>query len=126
MNSGGYSAGSELARALVDRHPHLGFLWKVYGAALLGQAKDALPIRQRAIQLSPDDAETHYYLGTALHDGGDVAGAMACYQRALELRPAYTAAIVDLADLLQHSGRFVEAAAGYRCALEIEPNLPEV
>jgi tetratricopeptide (TPR) repeat protein len=126
MNSGRYSAASDLARALVDRHPHLGFLWKVYGAALLRQGKDALPLLQRAIQLSPDDAETHYYLGTALQGRGDVAGAMARYQRALELRPAYTVAIVDLADLLQLSRRFVEAAAGYRRALEIEPNLPEV
>ena len=126
MNSGCYSEAGDIARALVDRHPHLGFLWKVYGAALLRQGKDALPILQRAIQLSPDDADTHYYLGTALQERGDVAGAMARYQRALELRPAYTAAIVHLADLLQHSGRFVEAAAGYRRALAIEPQLAEV
>ena len=115
-----------MARALVDRHPHLGFLWKVYGAALLRQGKDALPILQRAIQLSPDDADTHYYLGSALQERGDVAGAMARCRRALELHPTYTAAIVALADLLQHSGRFAEAAAGYRRALAIEPESAEL
>jgi tetratricopeptide (TPR) repeat protein len=125
MNRGRYSEACDLARALLDRHPDLGFLWKVYGAALLRQGKDAFPILQRAIQLSPDDADVHYHLGTALQHRGDIPGAMARYQRAIELYPAHTEAILELANALQHSGRFVEAATGYRRALEIEPQLAE-
>jgi tetratricopeptide (TPR) repeat protein len=126
MNGGRYAEAGEIAGALANHHPHLGFLWKVYGVALLRQAKDASPMLQRAIQLSPDDADAHYYLGTALHGRGDVAGAIVRFQQAIALRPAYTVAILDLADAQLHCGRFLEATAGYRRALEIEPELAEV
>jgi tetratricopeptide (TPR) repeat protein len=121
MNGGCYAQAAEMARALVSRHPQLGFLWKMYGVAVMRQDKDALPILQHAVQLSPDDADAHYYLGTAMQHCGDLSGALPRYQRAVELEPAHTAAIVALANALQYSGRFTEAAAGYRRALEIEP-----
>ena len=126
MNGGRYAQAGALARALLSRYPHVGFLWKLYGAAVLRQGEDALPILQRAVQLLPDDADTHCDLGTALRRGGDVAGAIARYQRALELRPGHLAAMVELANVLQLSGRFLEAAATYRRALDIEPEVAEL
>lgn len=115
-----------MAKGLLHRHPQVGLLWKLYGAALLRQGEDAVPILQRAIQLLPDDADTHCDLGTALRRRGDVAGATARYQRALELRPAHLAALVELANTLQHCGRFAEAAATYRRLLDIEPEVAEI
>lgn len=126
MNGGRYAEAGAMARALLDRYPHVGFLWKLYGAALLRQEEDAVPILQRAIQLLPEDADTHCDLGTALRQRGDVAGAAARYQRALELRPAHLAAMVELANALQLCGRFLEAAATYRRALNIEPEVAEI
>ena len=87
-----------MARALLTRYPNVGVLWKLYGAALLRQGEDALPILQRASQLLPDDADTHCDLGTALRQSGNIAGAVACYQRALDLRPAHLAAMIELAN----------------------------
>src|SRR5258708_6474928 len=65
MNTGRYPEAEDAARTLLDRQPNVGFLWKIYGVALMRQAKDALPVLQRATQLLPDDAETYYYLGSA-------------------------------------------------------------
>jgi tetratricopeptide (TPR) repeat protein len=126
MNGGRYAEAGAMARALLDRYPQIGFLWKLYGAALLRQGGDALPILQRAIQLVPDDADTHCDLGTALRRRGDVAGAVARYQRALELRPAHLTAMVELANALQLCGRFAEAVATYRRVLDIEPQVAEL
>lgn len=126
MNGGRYAEAGALARALLDRYPQVGFLWKLYGAALLRQGEDGLPVLQRAVQLLPDDADTHCDLGTALRRRGDLAGAVARYQRALELRPGHLAALVELANALQVCGRFAEAVATYRRVLDIEPQVAEV
>ena len=126
MNGGRYADAENAARVLLDRHPNLGFLWKIYGVALLRQAKDALPVLHRATQLLPDDADTYYYLGEALQSRGHLAGAIASYNRALELRPNYAPALVELANALRNAGRPAESAAGYRRALELEPALAEV
>jgi tetratricopeptide (TPR) repeat protein len=126
MNEGRHAEAGIMARALLERCPHVGFLWKLYGAALLRQGGDALPILQRAIQLLPDDADTHSDLGTALRLRGDLAGAVAHYQRALELRPDHLAAMAELANALQLCGRYPEAAATYRRVLNIAPQVAEL
>jgi tetratricopeptide (TPR) repeat protein len=126
MNGGRHAEAGALARALLVRFPHFDFLWKLYGAALLRQGGDALPILQRAVQLLPDDADAHRDFGTALRLRGDVAGAVAHYQRALELRPDHLAAMVDLANALQLCGRSLESTATYRRALIIEPAVAEL
>jgi tetratricopeptide (TPR) repeat protein len=126
MNGGRPAEAAGLARLLLDRHPQLGFIWTAYGAALLRQGQDALPALQHAVQLSPDDADTHYYLATALNDRGDRTAAGVHYRRALALRPAHLPAIVGFANTLLESGRFAEAAAAYRQALAIEPASAEL
>ena len=126
MNARRYSDAEGAVRPLLERQPNVGFLWKISGVALLRQAKDALPVLQRATQLLPDDPESYYYLGSALQDGGDLAGAMASYNRALELRPDYCGALVNLANALGAGGRLDDAVAGYRRALQLQPQLAEV
>jgi tetratricopeptide (TPR) repeat protein len=126
MNAGRYAEAESMARTLLDRHPNLGFLWKIYGVALMRQAQDAIPVLQRATQLLPDDAETHYYMGSALQDRGHPGHALASYNRALQLRPDYAEAIVNLANVSRNAGRLDEAVAGYRRVLELRPELAEV
>ncbi len=125
MNRGAYRQAADLARSLLDRNPNFGFLWKIYGAALLRQGRDALPELLRAVELSPDDADAHFFLGTAVRSRGNLAAAIASFEKAIELRPEHVAAILERANILQRGGRFVEAAAGYRRAIEIEPTLAE-
>ena len=126
MNAGRYSDAEGAVRPLLEGQPNVGFLWKIYGVALMRQAKDALPVLQRATQLLPYDAETYYYLGSALQDRGDLAGAIASYNRALRLRPDYCGALVNLANALRACGRLDDAVTGYRRALRLQPELAEV
>jgi Flp pilus assembly protein TadD len=49
------------------------------------------------LQLKPGDAPTHYNLGTALIQKGDVAAAMDHFQMALQIKPNYPEALNDLA-----------------------------
>ncbi len=115
-----------MARALLARFPHVGFLWKLHGAAVLRKGEDALPILRRALEFLPSDGDLHCDLGTALLRQGDLAAAVSAYQRALELHPRHVAAWVELASALQVCGHYLDAAAAYRRAIEIEPQVPEL
>ena len=55
MNAGRHAEAEQQSRILIDRRPDLGFAWKVHGAALLLQNKDALQALRRANDLLPDD-----------------------------------------------------------------------
>ena len=125
MNAGRLAEAESKARALIERSPELGFAWKVHGAALLLQGKDALEALQQANQLLPVDAETHYYLGNALHARGELDSAVASLRRAIELRPRLVAARNDLGLVLRELGRLDEAVVELRGALELQPDYPE-
>ena len=124
MNAGRLTEAEGRARTLIERHPELGFAWKVLGAALLRQGKDALQALKRANELLPTDAETHYYLGDALHARGELAAAVTSLRRAVELRPGLVEARNDLGVVLRELGRLDEAVASFESALEHRPDYP--
>jgi Flp pilus assembly protein TadD len=41
----------------------------------------------RALEFQPDNAKTYYYLGDALNQMGDLAGARSALERALQVSP---------------------------------------
>ena len=55
-----------LLRVLIERAPHSGFLWGLFGATMQAQGKDGLPALQRATTLSPDDFDAQAALGLSL------------------------------------------------------------
>lgn len=71
------------------------------------------------------DAETRsdeaFAKGVALHQAGDVIGAIDAYQQALKLAPQRLDARSNLGAALVRLGRFEEAVAQYRQALERDP-----
>jgi tetratricopeptide (TPR) repeat protein len=125
MSSGRYAQAEKTARALLERRPDLGLVWKIYGAALVVQNKDALQALQRASQVLPNDAETHYYLGNVLHDRGQFSAAVARQRRAVELKPDFAEAYDSLGSALRDLGQLNEAVASHRRAIEIKPGLAE-
>jgi tetratricopeptide (TPR) repeat protein len=125
MNAGRFAEVEHGARGLLDRHPNLGLAWTLYGAALMLQGKDGLAALRKASQLLPDDAQTHFYLGNALHDHGDLAGAVECHRRALDLEPDLAEAYDGLGSALQELGQLKQALASHRRAIEIKPALAE-
>ncbi|MBI3222553.1 MAG: SEC-C domain-containing protein [Nitrosomonadales bacterium] len=65
FNAGKHAEVENRALALLHRYPGSGTVWKILGAALQLQGKDALPALQKATELSPDNAEAHYNLAVA-------------------------------------------------------------
>lgn len=125
MNRGQYEQVEMKTRPLLEVHPNLGSIWKLYAGALMLQGKDSLPAMRRASELLPIDAETHFYLGNVQHDHGDLAGAMASQRRALVLKPQFAQAHDSLGLALQDAGKPAEAAASFRTALNLQPDFAE-
>jgi protein O-GlcNAc transferase len=117
-----YAELEHSARALSGRHPESGFAWSMLGTALKAQGKDALQVLQRAAQLLPEDAVTHYNLGHAWKDIGRLDEAMASYRRALDVNPNLAEAYNNLGGIYSMLWQLDEAIACYRRALEIRPD----
>ncbi len=81
----------------------------------------ALADFQRAVALSPAEAEPAFLLATALLDSNRFDAAAAMYHRALSLAPAEGFALHNLGITLSRSGRTDEALAVLRRAARLDP-----
>ena len=126
FNAGRHAELETRTRSLLERYPESGFAWKVLGAALQAQGKDALSPMERARTLLPDDAEAHNNLGAVLKTHGQLDEAAASFRRALEIKPDYAEAHSNLGTVLQDFSRLDDAVTSYRRALAIKPGLAEV
>ncbi|MBT4099087.1 MAG: tetratricopeptide repeat protein [Gemmatimonadetes bacterium] len=100
-----WSSGLTLWQDAVDKAPgayrahlHLGEQQEQTGIEL------ALPSYERAVELAPNNEQTHYNLGRALHARGDTMAAVEAFARSLELAPAFAQAAINLAVLQDSSG----------------------
>ena len=121
FNSGRYAEMENRSRLLVEQYPGSGFGWKVLGASLQVQGKDALYALQKATELWPDDAEAHNNLCSVLRERGQLDGAAASCRRALEINPDFAGAHYNLGNVLQDLGQLDGAVASYQRALKIKP-----
>ena len=110
-------------RALLERFPDSGVVWKMLAASLQAQDKDALSAWQQTTKLLPDDADAHNNLGRALYDLGQLDGALASYRRAVQIRPDFVEAHANLGLTLQYLGQLDSAFASYRRAKELQPKM---
>jgi predicted O-linked N-acetylglucosamine transferase (SPINDLY family) len=110
------AGAASLARRLTLMYPEHGSFWKIHGALLstAGHQEDALAALRTAARLSPDDAEAHLNLGTALARSRQFADAQAHLSRARELKPDEPAAHYRLAMNDELQGRYPEALASLR------------
>ncbi|MFZ5524846.1 MAG: sulfotransferase [Pseudomonadota bacterium] len=121
-NARRYAETESRASALVGRFPDSGFAWKLLGAALQMQGKNALSAFQKTAALMPGDAEAHFNLGVVQKSLGQLAEAAASYRTALKINPAYAEAHGNLGNVLKDLGRLDEAVASYRRSLQIKPD----
>jgi tetratricopeptide (TPR) repeat protein len=110
------------ARHLIDRHPALGILWKLLGAALFAQGKDAEGALETAARLLPNDPESHTNLGNVLRAKGRPEAAADQHRRAIELQPDYAEAHNNLGSALRDLNRLDDAARCYRKAASLRPD----
>ncbi len=110
------------ARELLARRPDSAMLWKVLGASLGMQGKDAVQALETATTLLPNDAEAHLNLANALRASGRLEAAVAGYRRAIELQPRFALAHCNLGNALRELGQLEPAVHSCRRALEIKPD----
>jgi len=108
------------------KQPAYGFGWKVLGAALQMQGKDALQALTKAAELLPDDAEAVSNLAVALQGCKELDKAEALCRRALTLNPNFVEAHNNLGNILKDLGQIDAAMASYSRALQIKPDYAEV
>ena len=77
---------------------------------------------RRALELKPDDAETHVHLGEVLKALGRPDEAIAGQRRALELKPDDASGHNKLGIALMERGRLDEAIASFRRSLHHRPD----
>jgi tetratricopeptide (TPR) repeat protein len=82
---------------------------------------DDIASYEQALRRAPDDARSHYNLGTALARAGRLEEAIACLERAAELNPRHAGTHNNLGETLRRVGRFEEAIARLRQAIQLSP-----
>jgi Flp pilus assembly protein TadD/SAM-dependent methyltransferase len=124
FSGGHYTEAQTLAQAMTVRFPLHWVGWKMLGVLFnqTGRSAEALIPMQKAVALSPYDAEAHNNLGITLNDLGRLNEACASYRQALTLNPDYAQAHSNLGATLQDLGRLNDAEACYRRAIQINPN----
>ena len=120
-----YAEIESLARLMIEKYPAYGFVWRVLGAALLEQQKDALLVFEKLTQLLPEDAEAHFNHGNALREHKQLTEATASYRRACEIKPDYFEAFYNLGNIMREVGQLHDALACYIKTLEIKPDFVE-
>jgi Flp pilus assembly protein TadD len=125
--NGQYDAAEKLAMLLTQQFPENQFSWKVLGAVLgqTGRKSEAVNANQKAVALSPQDAEAHSNLGITLQELGRLDEAEASYRKAIALKPDFTEAHSNLGITLKELGRLEEAEASYRQAITLESGYAE-
>ena len=121
FNAGRHVELESQTRLLLEQHPDSGLLWKVLGAALQAQGKDALAALRRTTELLPDDADAHNNLGNLLRNLKQPEEAAASCRLALSIKPDFAEAHSNLGNALKDLGQLDDAVACYRVALQIKP-----
>ena len=87
----------------------------------MGQGELARTHLEEALKLEPNNAETHFNLGSLLIAERNAAGAIDAFRKATELRPEYADAHNNLGALLASTGALPDAVVYYRLALQFNP-----
>jgi len=126
-HNGRFDEAEKLATSITKEFPKHQFAWKVLGAVLgqTGRNSEAVNANQTAVELSPQDAESHNNLGNTHTKLGRLEEAEASYRRAIRLKPDYAEARYNLGNTLQELGRLDEAEASHRQSIALKPDYAE-
>jgi serine/threonine-protein kinase len=124
--AGAHESAVRLLRRARQRYPGDFWINHDLGHQLLegkdkDQRADAVRFSTAAVALRPNSPGTHYNLGLALHEQGQLDEAIAAYRQAVELDPKYAAAHNNLGVALADQGKVDEAIQEYRAALRLDP-----
>jgi len=127
FRKGQFAEAEASALSLTEKFPAHQFSWKVL-AAIFGQTariSDAIDAMQKAVQLSPQDYESHSNLSNMLRQAGRFEEAVASCKQAITLNPESAGAHNDLGMMLQQLGRFEESVVSYRQAIALNSSFTD-
>ena len=87
-----------------------------------GKTVEAMDLIARAIAITPDQPQYHYYLGNAFQILQRLDDAVASYHKAIAIKPDFIGAHNNLGTVLQQLRRQEEAVASFQNVLAIEPD----
>jgi len=93
--------------------------------AVEGRVPEAIQIFEKALRISPDDADGHDRLAHALLQAGKVREAIGHYEQALRIKPDYAGAHNDMGTIYWAEGKLSDAIGHYEQALRIKPDFAE-
>ena len=125
--NGRFDEAEKLAISITQSFPTHNFSWKILAAVFkkTGRNSEAINANQTAVQLSPQDAESHSNLGAMLQDLGELEKAEASYRQAIGLKPDYAEAHNNLGVTLQGLGRLDEAEASLTQAIALKSDFAQ-
>ena len=119
--NGRHEKAEKLAKRLAKSFPKHQFSWKVLGALYehLGRRPEAISANQKAIALSPNDADAHNNLGNTLLALSRLDEAEESFKKAIALRPNFSEAYNNLGNTLKNKGVLDKAEANLRKAIAL-------
>ena len=124
---GRFADAEDCAISMTDSFPKHHFAWKILGTIYLSTSRlsEALNANQKAIELSPQDAEVYNILGLTYKELGRLEEAEASCLKAIKLNPKFFQAHSNLGNILKELDKPEEAKAYYLKAIAINPSLAE-
>ncbi|MDX2051062.1 MAG: tetratricopeptide repeat protein [Polyangiaceae bacterium] len=119
----------QLLRKVLEARPNSAETSHCMGRALLVEGNnltDAQRMLQRAVELDPNRAHYHLYVGWVAADVGQADRARASFNKALELDRGFADAYWRRGILLARQGAVKDAVADFTEALRLRPNLYDV
>ena len=113
----------EWASRAIRRSPRSEYL-ATLGTVLLkaGRLDEALRVFDKAVQLTPDDAELWRQMADALVRAKRMSDALLCFRRTLELDPQNADAAYKAGHILHGMGQFADSLAHLSCSADLRPN----
>ena len=121
-----FEEAEDLALSLTSQYPKYQLPWKLLGVLLGDKDKQAaLEANQKAVRLSPFDAEAYNNLSITLKELGRLEEAENSCRKAIEINPEFAEAHNNLGIILRDINRIDESEASLRQAINYKFNFPE-
>jgi tetratricopeptide (TPR) repeat protein len=116
-----------LLEQTVRQYPDTDYAWEAYGQALISanDYETAEGAFRKAIQVSPNMQEAHFFLGVTLFQQKKYAEAAGSFRRAAEIQPDDAWAHYNLGHCLKEQGKRGEAIDAFRAAVHAKPQFAE-
>ena len=127
FRNGQHADAENFAKSLTKEFPKNQFAWKMLGILFgqTGRLSESLNANQKAVTLSPQDAEAHSNLAITFVALGRLDEAEASFKQAIALKPNHAKSFNNLGKTLKTLGRLDEAEASFRQAIILKPDLAQ-